>query len=385
MENKEYPFQLTAICLFGLEAVLKNEIKKLGYPLIKVEDGRVTFAGDALAICRSQIWLRTAERVLLDIGTFEARTFDELFEGIKALAWEKFIPQDGKTWVSKVASLQSKLFSPSDIQSIAKKAIVERMKSVYGMTWLPETGIEMPLRIIIKKDVVYVGLDLSGESLHKRGYREQAGKAPISETIAAAMILLSPWRVDRVLADPFCGSGTIPIEAAMIGANIAPGLNREFIAENYKHLIAPKCWMEAVDEANAAIREDVQLQIQAFDLDFRILKVARENAALAGVDQYIHFQERDVADYRSNKKFGVMITNPPYGERMEDEDSVKGIYRTLGDVYRLLEGWSLMAITSYEDFERHFGKNADKKRKLYSGMLKTNIYQYMGPKPPRVQ
>lgn len=383
MENKDYPFQLTATCLFGIEAVLKNEIKNLGYPLIKVDDGRITFAGDSLAICRSQLWLRTAERVLLDVGNFEARTFDELFEQVKALPWENVVPKDGKVWVTKAASVKSKLFSPSDIQSIVKKAIVERLKVVYGVNWLPETGVELPLRVFIKKDVVAISLDMSGDPLHKRGYRELAGVAPISETIAAALVLLSPWKPDRILADPFCGSGTIPIEAAMIGANIAPGLNREFIAENYKHLVPAKHWMEAVDEANDLIKHDVELNVQGFDTDFRIIKVAKDNAAQAGVDKYIHFQERDVADFRSNKKYGVMITNPPYGERMEDVAGVQALYKTLGEVYRNLDSWTLMAITSYEEFERHFGKTADKKRKLYSGMLKTNIYQYMGPKPGR--
>ncbi len=383
MENKDYPFQLTATCLFGIEAVLKNEIKNLGYPLIKVDDGRITFAGDSLAICRSQLWLRTAERVLLDVGNFEARTFDELFEQVKALPWENVVPKDGKVWVTKAASVKSKLFSPSDIQSIVKKAIVERLKVVYGVNWLAETGVELPLRVFIKKDVVAISLDMSGDPLHKRGYRELAGVAPISETIAAALVLLSPWKPDRILADPFCGSGTIPIEAAMIGANIAPGLNREFIAENYKHLVPAKHWMEAVDEANDLIKHDVELNVQGFDTDFRIIKVAKDNAAQAGVDKYIHFQERDVADFRSNKKYGVMITNPPYGERMEDVAGVQALYKTLGEVYRNLDSWTLMAITSYEEFERYFGKTADKKRKLYSGMLKTNIYQYLGPKPGR--
>lgn len=378
MENTQ--FQLVAPCLFGVESVLKKEIKKLGYNISKVDDGRIVFDGDASAICRSNIWLRTAERILVQVGVFEAKDYETLFQNVKSIEWENYIPRDGKVWVAKASSIQSKLFSPSDIQSIIKKAIVERLKGVYKISWLEETGNEFPLRVFIKKDIVSIGLDTSGEALHKRGYREVGSEAPIRETLAAALVQLSNWNKDKVFADPFCGSGTLPIEAAMIGANIAPGLGREFISESWKHLIAPKMWMDAVDEANDLMDEDVQLNIQGFDKDFRLLKVARENAKIAGVDRFIHFQERDVADFSSNKKSGVMLTNPPYGERLLLEKDVIELYKILGGKFKALPGWSFFVITSFEDFERYFGKSADKKRKMYNGMIKTYLYQYYGDK-----
>lgn len=374
-------YKLTAICLFGIEAVLKKEIQNLGYEIINVDDGRVTFEGDSLAICRSNLWLRSAERVLLDIGQFEARTFDELFEEIKKLPWENYIPKEGKFWVSSASSIKSDLFSPSDIQSIVKKAIVERLKKTYKVEWFQEDGASFPMRVFIKKNIVYISLDTSGDSLHKRGYRQYSGIAPIRESLAAGIIQLSPWNKDRVFADPFCGSGTFPIEAAMIGANIAPGINREFVAEGWKNIIPAKLWMEAVDETYDLRQEDVNLNIQAFDIDYKILKIARENAKIAGVDQYIHFQEREMKKFTSNKKYGVIVTNPPYGERLEDNEKVIELYKEMGEQFWQLDTWSFCIITSFEDFERYFGKKANKRRKLYSGMLKTNLYQYLGPKP----
>ncbi|PKM93349.1 MAG: RNA methyltransferase [Firmicutes bacterium HGW-Firmicutes-1] len=374
-------YTLTIPCLFGIEAVVKKEIQKLGYNIQSVDDGRITFVGDAGAICKSNLWVRSGERVLLDIGQFEAKTFDELFEAIKKLPWEDYIPEDGKFWVSKASSIKSELFSPSDIQSIVKKAIVERLKKTYKVDWFKEDGPEFPMRVFIKKNIVSIGIDTSGASLHKRGYRQFSGIAPIRESLAAGIIQLSPWNKDRVFADPFCGSGTFPIEAAMMGANIAPGLNRSFVAESWQHLIPSKCWKEAVDEAKDLQDHSVELNIQAFDVDYQILKIARENAKTAGVDQYIHFQEREMQKFTSNKKCGVIVTNPPYGERLEDKNSVIKLYKEMGEQFRLLDTWSYSIITSFEDFERHFGKSADKKRKLYSGMLKTNLYQYLGPKP----
>lgn len=374
-------YKLTAICLFGIEAVLKKEIQNLGYEIINVDDGRVTFEGDSLGICRSNLWLRSAERVLLDIGKFEAKTFDELFERIKKLSWENYIPKEGKFWVSSASSIKSDLFSPSDIQSIVKKAIVERLKKTYKVEWFQEDGASFPMRVFIKKNIVYISLDTSGDSLHKRGYRQYSGIAPIRESLAAGIIQLSPWNKDRVFADPFCGSGTFPIEAAMIGANIAPGINREFAAEGWKNIIPAKLWMEAVDETYDLRQDDVNLNIQAFDIDYKILKIARENAKIAGVDQYIHFQEREMKRFTSNKKYGVIVTNPPYGERLEDNEKVIELYKEMGEQFRQLDTWSFCIITSFEDFERYFGKKANKKRKLYSGMLKTNLYQYLGPKP----
>lgn len=374
-------YSLTVPCLFGIESVVKREIQDLGYEIKHVDDGRVTFEGDVGAICRSNLWIRSGERVLLDIGKFEARTFDDLFEAVKKLPWEDYIPIDGKFWVSKASSIKSDLFSPSDIQSIVKKAIVERLKKVYKVDWFKEEGGEYPMRVFIKKNIVSIGLDTSGDSLHKRGYRQYSGIAPIRESLASGIIKLSPWNKDRVFADPFCGSGTLAIEAAMIGANMAPGLNRDFISEQWKNLIQSKAWMEAVDEAHDLINEDVELNIQAFDIDYKILKIARENAKNAGVEQYIHFQEREMQKFTSNKKCGVIVTNPPYGERLEDQEKVIQLYKEMGEQFRKLDTWSFSIITSFEDFERYYGKNADKKRKLYSGMLKTNLYQYLGPKP----
>ncbi|MCI5918833.1 MAG: class I SAM-dependent RNA methyltransferase [Roseburia sp.] len=376
-------FELVVPCHFGLEAVLKREIYDLGYEISKVEDGRITFVGDEEAICRANIFFRTAERVLLQVGRFKATTFDELFEAIKALPWEDYIPADGKFWVTKASSIKSKLFSPSDIQSISKKAIVERLKREYHVDWFEETGASYPIRIFLNKDEVTVALDTSGESLHKRGYRTLTSKAPITETLAAALIMLTPWRPDRILVDPFCGSGTFPIEAAMIAANIAPGMNRSFTAEAWTNLIAKKTWYECVKEAQEMIDTDVKTDIQGYDIDGEIVKAARENAKRAGVDHLIHFQQREVADLHHPKKYGFVISNPPYGERLEEKEALPALYTQIGQAYQGLDSWSMFLITSYEDTEKYIGRKADKNRKIYNGMLKTYFYQFLGPKPPR--
>lgn len=376
-------FQLIVPCHFGLEAVTKREIYDLGYEITRVEDGRITFEGDAEAICRANVFLRTAERVLLQVGRFHAETFDELFEGIKALPWEEYIPQDGKFWVTKASSIKSKLFSPSDIQSIAKKAMVERMKQHYHVNWFPEDGAPYPVRIFLMKDEVTVALDTSGDSLHKRGYRTLSSRAPITETLAAALIMLTPWHADRILVDPFCGSGTFPIEAAMMAANIAPGMNRDFTAEQWTNLIERQLWYDTVEEARDQINTDVDVDIQGYDIDGEVVKAARENAQRAGVDHLIHFQQRAVADLRHPKKYGFIITNPPYGERLEDKEDLSYLYTQIGDVYRGLDSWSMYMITSYEDAEKYVGRKADKNRKIYNGMIKTYFYQFMGPKPPK--
>ena len=376
-------YELIAPCHFGLEAVLKKEIQDLGYEIVKTEDGKVTFAGDESAIARANMFLRTTERILWKAGSFHAETFDELFEGIKKIPWEQFLPPDAKFWVAKATSIKSKLFSPSDIQSIVKKAIVERMKFKYRMEWFPETGSEYPIRVTLLKDEVTIGIDTSGESLHKRGYRKLTSKAPITETLAAAIIMLTPWNKDRILVDPFCGSGTIPIEAAMIGANIAPGLNRSFTAEKWDDMIPKKIWYAAAEEANDVIRQDVEMNIQGYDIDGDIVAAARQNAELAGVEQYIHFQQRDVKDLRSSKKYGFIITNPPYGERLEDKAAMPLLYRGMGQSFAGLDSWSWYVITSFEEAERYIGKKADKNRKIYNGMMKTYLYQFMGPKPPK--
>ena len=375
--------ELIAPCHFGLEAVLKREILDLGYEISEVEDGRVTFYGDADAICRANIFLRTAERILLKVGSFRAVTFEELFDKTKELPWEDYIPQNGKFWVAKAASVKSKLFSTSDIQSIMKKAMVRRMQERYSVEWFPENGASYPARVFLMKDIVTVGIDTTGISLHKRGYREVSGKAPITETLAAALIMLTPWRKDRILVDPFCGSGTFPIEAAMMAANIAPGMNRSFLSEKWDNLITKKNWYDVIDEANDMICDDVEVDIQGYDVDSSVIKIARRNAREAGVDHLIHFQERDVKDLNHPKKYGFIITNPPYGERLEDKKDLPDLYRAFGESFKRLDSWSAYMITSYDDAERYFGRKADKNRKIYNGMLKTYYYQFLGPKPPK--
>ena len=332
-------FELIAPCHFGLESVLKREIYDLGYEILSVEDGKVTFEGDAEAICRANIGLRTAQRVLLKVGEFKAVTFTELFDKTKDLAWENFIPVEGKFWVTKANSVNSKLFSSSDIQSIIKKAIVERLKSKYNVSWFTEAGYSYPLRVTIIKDMVTIALDTTGESLHKRGYRRMAGKAPISECLAAALIMLTPWKKDRILVDPFCGSGTIPIEAAMIAANIAPGMNRTFIAQRWDNIVKYKLWHEAVEEAKDLIDLSIETDIQGYDIDEDVLKTARINAENEGVSKLIHFQSRDVSQLRHSKKYGFIITNPPYGERMEEKEALPHIYGSLGQQFANLDSW----------------------------------------------
>ena len=376
-------FDLLVPCHFGLEAVLKREIYDLGYEITKVEDGRVTFEGDEEAICRANIFLRTAERVMIQVGRFNATTFEELFQGIKNLPWEEYIPEDGKFWVKKASSINSKLFSPSDIQSIAKKAMVERMKQKYHKEWFKEDGAAYPVRIFLLKDEVTVALDTSGDSLHKRGYRTMTSKAPLTETLAASLIMLTPWRKDRILVDPFCGSGTFPIEAAMIAANVAPGMNRDFTAEEWTNLIDRKLWYECVKEAEDMIDTTVKVDIQGYDIDGDVIKAARENAKRAGVEHMIHFQQRAVADLSHPKKYGFIITNPPYGERLEDKADLPELYTQIGQAYQRMDSWSMFLITSYTDTEKYIGRKADKNRKIYNGMLKTYFYQFLGPKPPK--
>ena len=375
--------ELIAPCHFGMEAVLKREVQDLGYEISTVEDGRVCFWGDAQAICDANVFLRTAERILLKVGSFKAETFDELFEKTRVLPWENYIPKNGKFWVTKAASVKSKLFSPSDIQSIMKKAMVERLRRIYGIEWFQEDGPAYPIRVFLMKDIVTIGIDTSGVSLHKRGYRQMTVKAPITETLASALIMLTPWHKDRILVDPFCGSGTFPIEAALMAANIAPGMNRSFTAEEWVNLIPKKAWYDAMDEANDVIDRKVQVDIQGYDLNPEAVKAARQNAKDAGVDHLIHFQERAVKDLSHPKKYGFIITNPPYGERLEDKKDLPQLYREFGESFKKLDSWSAYMITSYEDAERYFGRKADKNRKIYNGMLKTYFYQFQGPKPPR--
>ncbi len=374
---------LIAPCHFGLEAVLKREIQDLGYKITEVDDGRVTFTGDDHAVARSNIFLRTAERILLKVGEFRATTFDQLFEGTKALPWEDLLPNHAKFWVAKVSSVKSRLFSPSDIQAVMKKAMVERMRIYTGITWFPEDGPSYPLRVTIKKDLVTVALDTSGTSLHKRGYRVSPVIAPISETLAAALIKLSPWHPDRILVDPFCGSGTIPIEAAMMAKHIAPGAKRDFLAETWESLVARDSWMDARQEAKMGIKRDVETDIQGYDIDPRAVRFARKNAEAAGVEDLIHFQTRPVKELSHPKKYGFIITNPPYGERLQEQKELPDLYSQIGEAFVGLDSWSMYLITSYEDAERCIGRKADRNRKIYNGMLKTYCYQFLGSKPPR--
>lgn len=319
--------------------------------------------------------------MLIKIGSFHAETFEELFQGTRALAWEDYIPKDGKFWVTKAASVKSRLFSPSDIQSIMKKAMVERMKSVYHIDWFAESGASYPVRVFIKKDEVTVGLDTTGESLHKRGYRKLTAKAPIAENLAAGLLMLTPWKGSRILIDPFCGSGTIPIEAAMMAAHLAPGRNRTFRANEWKHIAPGKVWERVREEADSLVNLSVETDIQGYDIDDEMVSIARANAKLAGVEQLIHFQTRSVERLSHAKKYGFIITNPPYGERLEDKERLMSLYRTLGERYQALDSWSMYMITAYEQAESAIGRKADKNRKIYNGMMKTYFYQYIGPKP----
>lgn len=378
-------YTFLAPCHFGLESVLKRELQDLGCEISLVEDGRVTFKGDMQTLCRANIFLRTAERVLLQTGRFQAESFDELFERIKEIPWEEYIPENGKFWVTKATSVKSRLFSPSDIQSIVKKAMVERLKQHYGVSWFPEDGAAYPVRITFLKDEAVVGIDTSGVSLHKRGYRRLASKAPITETLAAALLMLTPWKGDRILVDPFCGCGTFPIEAAMMAANMAPGVDRSFAAEEWKNLVERKLWYEAVTEANDLLDDGIETDIQGYDIDPAMVKAARENAREAGVDHLIHFQARPVSELRHPKKYGFVVTNPPYGERLEEKEALPALYREIGEAFERLDSWSMYLITGYEDAERYIGRRADRNRKIYNGMLKTYFYQFLGPRPPRRQ
>ena len=376
-------FEYIVPCHFGLESVLKREIQNLGYEIVEVEDGRVTFAGDEMAIARANIFLRTTERVMIKCGAFKAETFEELYEGIKNIPWERYFPRNARFWVTKATTNRSKLFATTSIQSIAKKAMVERMSQTYHVNRFAEDGEDYPVRIFIKKDIVTVGLDTSGVSLHKRGYRTLVGKAPISETLASALLMLTPWHADRPLIDPFCGSGTFPIEAAMIGANIAPGINREFQAQKWLKLLSEKQWANAFDEARSLVKDVPEMHINGYDLDPEIVKCAAQNARAAGVDKYIHFQAKDVKNLSSPKSYGFVVTNPPYGERLEEKEALPALYTTIGKSFANLDKWSMYLITSYEDTEQYIGRKADKNRKIYNGMIKAYFYQFMGPRPPK--
>lgn len=373
--------ELIVTSAFGIEAVVARELRDLGYEDVTVENGRVTFIGNEEAICKSNLWLRCADRVYLKVGEFTATTFEELFQQVKALPWQNYLPVDANFPVNG-KSVKSKLFSLSDIQAISKKAIVEKMKETYLQEWFEESGSKYPIMVSILKDRVTVSIDTSGPGLHKRGYREVGSEAPLKETLAAAMIKISRWRPDRILIDPLCGSGTIPIEAALIGRNIAPGLNRNFISEEWD-FISKELWKRIKKEAYEAIEYDRELSIYGYDRDGRVINVAMNNGIEAGVDDCIHFQKRSVEELSSKKKYGYLICNPPYGERLSEKREVEGLYREMGRVFTQLDTWSYYVITSHEGFQESFGKKADKNRKLYNGRIKCYYYQYFGPRPPR--
>ncbi|WP_427339362.1 THUMP domain-containing class I SAM-dependent RNA methyltransferase [Caloranaerobacter sp. DY30410] len=375
--------ELIATTTFGLESVVKREVQNLGYTDIKVENGKVMFTADESAIPKANIWLRSADRVLLKMGEFKALTFEELFEKTKALPWEEWITEDGEFTVTG-KSVKSKLFSVSDCQAIVKKAVVEKLKTKYKTEWFKETGPKFTIQVSLLKDIATLTIDTSGDGLHKRGYRVNQVEAPLKETLAAALIQLSYWNQDRILLDPFCGSGTIPIEAAMIGKNIAPGLQRSFASEQWPR-IGKKLWKDARVEALKSIRQDVKLNILASDINKEAIEIAKENAFEAGVDDCIKFSVMNATEINIKDKYGVIICNPPYGERLGEENEVNKLYKRLGKTFSKLDTWSIYVLTSNEKFEKLFGRKADKKRKLYNGRIKVDYYQFYGPKPPKNQ
>ncbi|WP_050615380.1 THUMP domain-containing class I SAM-dependent RNA methyltransferase [Bacillus testis] len=377
-------YTIIATAAMGLEAIVAQEVRDLGYECT-VDNGRVTFKGDEKAIARANMWLRTADRIKIEIGRFKAFTFEELFEQTKKLPWENFITEDGEFPVSG-KSVKSKLYSISDCQAIVKKAIVERLKVAYKrIAWFEENGPLFKIEISMLKDVATLTLDTSGVGLHKRGYRAEQGEAPLKETLAAALILISRWTPDRPLIDPFCGSGTIPIEAALIGQNIAPGFNREFVSEQWPWIPA-SVWEEVREEADQKANYDQPLNITGCDIDHRMIEIAKKNSLEAGLGDLITFKQMQVSDLTINEKYeqsGVLIGNPPYGERLGDKPEVEKMYRDMGRIFSQYETWSVYMLTSHEGFERFYGKPATKKRKLFNGFIRTDFYQYWGKRPKR--
>lgn len=373
-------FEIVVTTLFGLEALATREIRRLGYETSSVEDGRVCFMGDWEAVCRANLWIRTGERILIKLGEFSAVTFDELFEKTKKIEWNNLIGKNDAFPV-KGYSLKSTLASVRDCQSIIKKAIADKLSAAYGITWLEESGIKYQIQFSILKDKVTLMLDTSGEGLHKRGYRQISNIAPLKETLAAALVELSHWKFEYPLCDPFCGSGTIPIEAAMIKRNIAPGIKRSFAAEHFSQM-PDTIWVRARDEAYSLKRE-VPLEIYAYDIDSQTVEIAKENAKKAGVGEFVKPQEGDARNIHFDMPYGTIISNPPYGERIGEIKECEKLYRDIGVNFKKLDKWSYYIITSNENFEKLFGKTANKKRKLYNGMIKCNLYQFFGERPPK--
>lgn len=374
-------YQIIATAAMGLEALVAKEVRALGYEC-EVENGKVIFEGDEGAIARANLWLRTADRIKIKVGEFKAYTFDELFEKTKALPWEKYIPEDAEFPVIG-KSVKSKLFSVSDCQAIVKKAVVESLKQHYKRNgWFEETGALYRIEVALLKDVATITIDASGHGLHKRGYRIDQGEAPLKETLAAALVMLTNWAPDRPFIDPFCGSGTIPIEAAMIGQNIAPGFNREFVSEGWGW-IPEKVWDNARIEAEDLANYDQPIDITGTDIDHRMVNIATENAFEAGFGDLISFKQMQVKDITTKKEYGVIVGNPPYGERLGDKKAVEHMYKEMGQAFEKLDTWSVYIMTSNEQFEQFYGKPATKKRKLFNGFIRTDLYQYWGKKPPR--
>lgn len=372
--------ELIATTTFGLEAVAKREIKALGYEIIKTEDGKITYMADERGIVKSNLWMRTADRILLKMAEFYASEFEELFQQVKGIPWENLIAIDGKITVIGT-SVKSKLHSVPACQSIVNKAIAQRLCEIYACGHLEETGAEYKVKFAILKDRVTITVDTSGEALHKRGYRVCPMPAPIKETMAAALVLLSFWKEDRLLVDPCCGSGTLPIEAAMIGLNIAPGLGRKFVSEDWE-FIDKNLWGQERKEAYKAIKNDQKLNIIAGDIDKNVILAAKENATEAGVLDAIDFRLQDIRAFESDIKNGIIITNPPYGKRIGDEEQIDVIYKKLSQFFKKHKDWSLFIITTDEEFEEKvMGREANRRRKLYNGRLKTCYYQFHGEKP----
>ncbi len=374
-------FKLIATAAMGLEALVAKEVRALGYEC-QVENGKVIFEGDESAIARCNLWLRTADRIKVIVGEFKALTFDELFEKTKKLPWEQYLPEDAEFPVIG-KSVKSKLFSISDCQAIVKKAVVEKLKSHYKRTsWFEETGALHRIEVALLKDIATITIDASGIGLHKRGYRADQGVAPLKETLAAALVMLTNWNPNRPFWDPFCGSGTIPIEAALIGQNIAPGFNREFVSEGWGWIPA-SVWEDARNEAEDLAKYDQPLDITGSDIDHRMVQIAQENAFEAGFGDIIQFKQMQVKDLTTKKEYGVIVGNPPYGERLGEKNEIEHMYREMGQAFASLDTWSIYILTSNEHFEQIYGKPATKRRKLFNGFIRTDLYQYWGKKPPR--
>ena len=374
-------FELIVPTLFGLEAMVSKELYRLGYDSKKTEDGKVVFDGDYDAVCRANMWLRCGERVLIKVGEFEAKTADDLYEGVKALPWERFIAKDDAFPV-KGRTIRSELNSDRNSQIMIKKAIADRLGEKYGISWMPETGVTYQVQFTIIKNIVTLMIDTSGEPLHKRGYRKKANLAPLRETIAAAMVMISYWKFEEPFLDPFCGSGTIPIEAAMFKRNIAPGLMRNFAFESFPQ-IDKRLLKDIIDEAKDEEHRDVSLDITASDIDPYALELTEHNAKAAGVSEFINIKRADAEKIFLDKECGSIITNPPYGERLSDLEECRKLYRQISKSFSRLPKWSYYILTSHEDFEKEFGKRADRRRKIYNGMLRCWMYQYYGNKPKK--